>query len=125
MLHLVIAAALLTQSPQQFDLVCTGEMRSGSRLGGFETSPYNERLRIDLQTNRWCAGECTTPKTIQSSSPAEIVLASENTPDMQQEFRVNRTTGSVQHTIVTGPISLRAYGQCTRADFSGMPTAAF
>lgn len=121
----LLLAVMPFQSTQQFDLVCTGEMTTGSRIAGYETTAWAPRFRINLTNNTWCSDTCTRVAPIVRVDAAEIVLNEDNTADMQHSESINRSTGQYHSSLRLGALTQRASAQCQRADFSGMPTAAF
>lgn len=119
---LATALAIAGAEPvKQFDLVCTGTV---DPTGIWE--PVSTRLRVDLESGRWCDGECKAVTVIAEVQPATIWLEKESA---EQEARgimdwraLNRETGEynqVKDIPMVGRMALRA--MCDAAPFSGFP----
>lgn len=121
----VALALLQAATPNQFDLVCTGEMTSRGRYIPTETKPLEDHYRVNLTNNTWCEGECSRTYTIARVSAAEIVLTDEDVGGMTNLTKISRTTGALVSITDAGSIQISSAGQCSRAAFSGMPSAAF
>lgn len=114
----LVAAALSIQAlSPQFDLACkntaTGE---------------TYRLRIDLESNRWCEGECPQGRPLASVDADRYTLFDYDTRGRTLRTTglsyVNRQTGEhFESMISVGGLSQvhRRSGQCERAPYSGMP----
>lgn len=118
MIKLIAIALLSLQQPaQQFDLVCTNTDTGGTY-----------RLRMDLESNRWCEGECREARPIASVDADRYTLFDFDnrgrTLRTQGLSFINRHTGEHYESMIsTGGLAQvsRRSGQCERAPFSGMP----
>nr|WP_295237626.1 hypothetical protein [uncultured Brevundimonas sp.] len=126
----IAAAALLAANAQQFDLVCTGTVESGSTLVPATTEPWEGRLRIDLARGVWCEGVCRSPEPFVSVNAGEFVLFDNMTAKGEgRRESVNRTTGAYRSATImktsgsTIAISYRA--QCTKAEYTPIPSQQF
>lgn len=127
-LALMLLAA--SQQPQQFDLVCTGEVKRDLLAPG---SPYNVVLRVDLAAGKWCEDGCGVIHDIAEVQPSIIYFEKESAEDRllrnQRSHFVNRGTGGyvrhVSERIEAGIASFRSerftQGECSPAPFSGFP----
>lgn len=126
LIAIALAAALVEPTTaQRFDLVCRGTSTTMSRLLPTSETATNTRYRLDLAGKRWCADDCQRVFDLTSSTPAEIVLTREEGPGVFNELKVNRTTGRMTGRTTVGGSDSFTNATCTRAAFSGMPTAAF
>lgn len=124
------AALLLTQSGQQFDLTCTGIETGGSNIHDSGPEAWSERYRIDLDRMVWCSGDCRRSESIVRADAAELVLAERTTAGGGGHRRtINRSNGQFfEHLSLIGPagqIWSAINGTCQKADYTGIPTAAF
>jgi len=126
-----VSGQAAAQSPNQFDLICTGTIESGSSHTATERETVSDRYRIDLEKMVWCTDDCRSTSSIVEANNVVITLVDTGSSDGNTTHRkaISRTTG-----ILTGNIESRALGaiifvrtnaQCTRADFSGLPQAQF
>lgn len=127
LMHAAIALALL-QSPSQFDLVCTGHTTRGAERG----KAFSERIRVDLEAERWCKDDCDRPVDFFEVTPSVLTL--ERTEPAPRGLRItswttiDRTTGAYQQfTSIIGAAAQvsQVEGQCVREAFSGMPAPRF
>lgn len=93
-LLLLAAATAAPQQPQQFDLVCSGQMRFD--LAG----PYQQhdfRLHVDLAARQWCEGDCKAVRPLADVQPATIWFEKSSDDDqalgINHDQVVNRQTG--------------------------------
>lgn len=99
----------------QFDLVCTAEKA-------------NERYRIDLLKNEWCAGDCSQIEKIKTTTSGMIVLR-EHEPaglDRERSFNtINRVTGAWEWYFYNPRYSItwNHKGTCKPEGFSGFGTS--
>ena len=126
---IIVAPAPTLAQAQQFDLVCSGLMKSTS-VGGKQVKPYDKTIRIDLDEGKWCEGECLALHDIAEVQPIQITFTDKevDTRDEQsftKEF-VNRQTG-VHRAFSSGryprfpelTVSLEWEGTCRSEPFSG------
>lgn len=102
MLEIALALAFAAQTPQQINLVCSGQgsFRMETDTRTFEIK--DQRLNIDLEAGVWCVGDCATgPKTIVFVSDVEIILVQESRVGSVIDRRLNRVTGDQRHEITT------------------------
>jgi len=106
----------------QFDLVCTETLAKG------RPSTPQYRFRIDLDQNRWCEDDCTTPREIAAVTADRYTL-------VDREFRgqrlqttslnyVDRVTGEQSELMIARGALVQVTerrGLCEKAPFSGMP----
>lgn len=120
----ILGLALSAQADpaRQFDLVCRETLARG------RPSTPEYRFRIDLELNRWCEGECATPREIASVTADRYTL-------VDSEYRsarlrtvnkswINRVTGEhyENNQSLGGLTQINTReGQCEKAPFSGMP----
>ena len=125
----ILAALLLVQPVQQFDLLCIGEIKSGATGLPERVQPFSIRIHIDLNHMVWCEDACASPTPIADANSAEIVLTRHETPSRSSNLlSVSRTTGRYTGRLLT-PATYNSYvfmdGQCTRAAFTPIPEAQF
>jgi hypothetical protein len=125
MIAYVMAAIMLMQTPpQQFDLICTGTSVISGGGTPAETTPFNPRLRLDLDRMVWCYNDCQSVDQVNRASPMTIFL---NTVFQGGNFemRIDRATGLLSLIIsadgVTGTFSAR----CEAAPHTGIPQPRF
>lgn len=102
MLEIALALALTAQTPQQINLICSGQgsFRMETDTRTFEIK--DQRLNIDLAARVWCVGDCATgPKPIIFVSDTDIVLVRESRVGSVIDRRLNRVTGDQRHEITT------------------------
>ena len=140
--HLSVVAVLagftpaLAASPQgpAFDLICTGQSTL-SDVVGFSSTPFGaptkfeRRYRVDLQSLRWCDGECSGTNKLVSVTDTQIVFSESESPGTDQVTVVSRENGHFRdRTRIIGPKVMSVFmvdATCTRADFSGFPKPLF
>lgn len=124
MKSLLILLAMATQSPQQFDLICSGRHTIVGVAGKKET-PYSMHMRVDLRRRIWCEADCRERINIFAIQPTRIVF--EDTVDvngdhlMHTRHIVDRETG---HQVMTadGAAYISYIGDCERRPFTGFPS---
>lgn len=111
-----VAIAIQALSPQ-FDLACTNTATGEAY-----------RLRIDLESSRWCEGDCAQGRPIASVDADRYTLFDYDNrgPALRTTGLsfINRQTGEHYESMISiGRLSQvqRRSGQCVRAPFSGMP----
>jgi hypothetical protein len=119
MLAAVAAALIAAQAlSPQFDLACT-DNRTGEAY----------RLRLDLDGNRWCEGDCLQTRPIAEVTADRYTLFRyEPTPGSRLRTSglsyIDRQTGEHwEQRLSAGALTQveRREGRCERAVFSGMP----
>lgn len=130
-MKLLLLLALVSASPQQFDLVCSGQSRY-SFSDAFK--PDNFRLRVNLATKQWCQDvppgssvpSCVVLHPIADVQPGVIVFERESPIEkgmgITRAHLVSRTSGEYMHyerDPETGIIDVHAH--CDPAPFSGFP----
>ncbi len=117
-----------------FDLVCTGQSTLSDVIG-FSSTPFGapskieRRFRVDLQTRRWCEGECSGTHELKSVTDTQIIFSESESTDSDQVTAVSRENGHfVDRTRIISPKVISVFmtdGTCARADFSGFPKLLF
>lgn len=120
-----LAAAAVAST---FNLVCSGEVKS---FGGGEagSEPFEKIYRVDLDSGKWCEGECPEQKPLAKVTGTSLTLEDELTEGAtsrtERMSMVSRETGEfVSKSIILGSygkLSLYYSGQCEAAPFSGFP----
>lgn len=125
------AAAAATNSPQQFDLTCTGTTKTIA-LGDTHEDPFRTTYHVDLAKNKWCQDSCgalydffaVQPATLQFKASPEHEAGDLRTNE--DEAYVNRETGEYSAIAVSGRGINRMLwtteGTCEKQAFSGFPT---
>lgn len=125
------------QTVAAFNLVCTGTYTSGQFMGRTEERrPAAIVFRVDLDSGRWCSGDCTTTASIQRVSETQIVfrqrgdIMHSQSGDMTDEGTiVNRENGELldrERYWLGNQMRYRMItGTCERAPFSGFPARRF
>lgn len=113
--------AVALQAVAAFNLVCSSVVT----LDGHEARQSQIIIRVDLNTNRFCVGQCLEVFPITSVSPTEVIF--EQWERDRESFirRVDRTSGryySEHHVISRIAI---ASGVCERVPFTGFPQRQF
>jgi len=127
-LNLLMALAVLSSGPDQFDLICTGTLTT--TLGeDVTTAPITQRFRIDLERMVWCDGDCHLPKAVIALSASEIVLARDALDQGEMSSLINRfnghESGYLELTAENKTLRVESDSQCSRADFSEIPQSLF
>jgi hypothetical protein len=132
-------AAGATQPNQQFDLVCTGAVKSGDEHA---FKPADAHFTIDLAKQKWCldalpgtsAQSCAAIHDIADIQPTKIWFEKESEAEQEQHLMhwsaVDRQTGEYtsihQFDLPDGmgrqTVALEAH--CEPAPFSGFPKIA-
>jgi hypothetical protein len=128
--RLVLLALAAATSPQQFDLVCTGDTKADFLA---TPSPYRVTLHVDLTARKWCEDKCGTIRDIAEVQPSLIYFEKASAEDKllhnERNHFVNRESGGyidyVNERIEAGSASFRSMhftqGTCKAAPFSGFP----
>lgn len=128
---LVLAVAgspALSQTSDQFDLVCKGTQQTRT---GEPATAWNERFRLDLRAKRWCRGACATASEIATVTDDNIQIYHSRVSiggPAEAELNISRTGGEIREAVSmgwSGGAATLAEGQCERAFFSGLPEQRF
>ena len=127
---LLATTAASTQTPDQFDLICSGSRTAtlSGKVTGVE--PFTSELRIDLAAKAWCGGDCTRIYDIDGAVTAsEIVLTDDHQGEWEAVTKIDRQTGKFTASNYHTPYGVKAGGysdgQCTRAPFRPMSAQLF
>jgi hypothetical protein len=125
MLVAVLLGLALSAPPEngpQFDLVCRETLARG------RPSTPEYRFRIDLSQNRWCEGECESPREIASVTADRYTLVDSEYRSLRlrtvNKSWIDRVTGEhyENNQSIGGLTQINTReGQCERAPYSGMP----
>lgn len=110
---------------QQFDLVCTGETSFGAPS---PVTPFNIRVRIDLDRNVWCQGSCGVAMPILDVNTGRILLEQRQLDEGGSYFTsLNRETGGYVSNLhdPTNGEHRTMLGTCTKATFTPIPGPQF
>jgi hypothetical protein len=118
-----LAAAALA-----FNLICTGTTTTGE-LMDFDKpkTPVTVVLRVDLEKNRWCSGDCKSTAAIKELRETSIIFRMGEDDNGDDFFYVNRETGELldrTRSFALKWITL-TQGQCEKAPFTGFPARKF
>lgn len=121
------ATLLLSQTAQQFDLICTGETEGWSDEYTRVTTGFDTRVRVDLERMIWCAATCERVSPIVRATNAELVLTEDSRDNGFINISIDRVTGVYRLRVKTDlrRTSVNADAQCTRAAYTLIPAAAF
>lgn len=111
-----VTLAIQALSPQ-FDLACTNTATGEAY-----------RIRIDLENNRWCEGDCPQGRPLAAVDADRYTLFDYDNRGARLRTTglsfVNRQTGEHYESMISiGVLSQtqRRNGQCAREPYSGMP----
>lgn len=123
----LVAAMLLTQSAQQFDLDCRGETQSWSDVYPRTTMDFDTRVHIDLDRMLWCAKECSRVNPIMSATASELVLSDDRNDTGYVNIAIDRITGAYMLRVKTDTNNTVLMGdaQCSVGDYTPIPAARF
>lgn len=131
---------LIVATASAFNLTCEGvETIAQWEAGKFSSKtlserPFSTELRVDMQSKKWCAGECSITRDISSFDERRIVFEFEE--DKKHEGSqldllsyVQRESGdyTMRRRVWVGTdllITLRE-GNCVPAAFGGHPKRKF
>jgi len=113
-----------------FNLVCSGTTYIGAGMDALKKenqSAYAATFRIDLDAERWCAGDCKTTEHIYAIGLTKIMLKLERDEKIPSEsfISLNREDGSVLDRSKVADFMIMHIGKCERAPFSGFPIRKF
>lgn len=122
MTPLFILAAL-----SAFNLTCVTEYIS------FDGGPPKKQdgntgptFRINLETRRYCGGDCSETKPIARVTPTELILEAQESGQIQESLEINRESGSYRSIIRAGSQPpFIAIGTCRASAFTGFPAVKF
>ena len=128
-MRIILAALGFAAAPaaaaDQFDLICTTEVRY--RPDADWRASDTLRYRVDLASQRWCGGVCDQGEPLAAVNESFIFFRRhmrESPLDRYVRDRVNRETGNLSViTIMAGPLGAfqEFRGQCETAEFCGFP----
>lgn len=108
-----------------FDLMCNGSETQVSKAGLKEV-PYARTLRIDLDSGRYCDGECVTTRLIAKVEPTRITLYDSFGPTGKGGDQwLDRERGMLFSGSIGVDRTTMAEAQCERRPFSGFPQPKF
>jgi len=110
-----------------FNLVCLGATFIGD-IKKENESPFIQTFRIDLDAQRWCAGNCETTSRIFSVSDTMIMLKLEHDKEAGDEsfISLNRENGVIlDRTRFNHQFFSMKTGTCERVPFTGFPAKRF
>lgn len=123
-----MALSSLAVASVAFNLICSGTLSTTTALGS-EKEPYTSTFRLDLDSRRWCEGDCRFVKELSGLSDTLITLEAKNadTPRTRDLLLnvIARDTGI--HTINAaagtgaGAVVMKWSGVCEKAAFTGFP----
>lgn len=120
--------AAFTTAVAAFNLICTGTFTSGKILEiGQPESAVKLVLRIDLDSNRWCFGDCRSTAVIKQVADTSIIFRMAKDDDGDDLFSVNRETGDFIDRTRNFAINwiTMTRGNCEKAPFTGFPVRKF
>ena len=117
---IVAAAAWTIQAGMSFNLVCTGTITS--RLG---TEPTTERIRVDLESRRYCFDDCRRVTPIAQVTDGEIVFEQDapGAGTMPIDRRVDRANWQYVSRVQLAGGEIRTVAQCEVQPFTGFGAA--
>ena len=129
----LVASPAFSQTTQQFDLVCVGEVsrRPMTQVGQYV--PWEGRLKVDLVSGAFCQDDCSKVETIHRIEPETLRLGDIKGPPTLDLSRIDRATGTYIRSKLTQTIrggrleglSEDYRGKCTPESFSGFPKKLF
>ncbi|WP_411341377.1 hypothetical protein V6U71_05925 [Sphingopyxis sp. J-6] len=111
-----------------FNLICSGTSTAGAILDlDKPRSAVQLVLRIDLEKNRWCSGDCSTTSEIQDVRETKIIFRMSEDDQGDDLFYVDRETGDFLDRKRSFAINwiILAQGNCEKAAFTGFPARKF
>lgn len=113
----------------QFDLICSGS-RSSHTLAehdGVPTSPFSERVRVDLSAMTYCDGTCDKPKDIARVTADRIQFDNVYGGTEGTVMWVGRVTGEFKRTEISAlrNIENEWIGTCVPAPYTQVPKTRF
>ena len=120
------AAALLAAAT--FNLVCTGATTNGPMFDiNAKGSPVRTVIRVDLDSGRWCSGDCATTSEINEIQETSIIFRAKEDERGDDFFAVNRESGKFIDRTRSFSInwSTLTIGTCEKAPFTGFPARRF
>jgi hypothetical protein len=125
---------LIAVAATAFNLVCTGTAYHSDGILGAPQNvhPFEFEYRVDLSTQRYCRGACTTTAEISSITDTKIIFEAEEKGPPEVIVYANRENGKyfsrkrlfAGATIDDIKIDL-AEGTCRREPFTGFPVRKF
>ena len=126
-----VSGSALAETPQKFDLICTGSRVTAGAGQGGAAQQWTGSYRLDLPHMRYCSGDCKMVDRIADVSSDVVTLTNKETPYRTGSARLfsqyNRATGKLNLSVTARPDSLTTVkdtvdGSCVVQPFSGMPS---
>ena len=126
----IAVADAAAQTPERFDLICTGTTTHLNK----QTTPFSVRFSIDLAGQRYCAPKCDAPRTIALVEPDKITLRNDGPVGGSLSTRydgwktvIGRADGAFEQrfTMAAAKVSDTTSGTCTPAEFTPLPSTMF
>lgn len=111
-----------------FNLVCTGT-RTDSKI--FDPNADKNQvvvvLRVDLDTKRWCAGDCVSTSAIHEVRDNAIIFKNDESASGDDVFIVNRESGEFidRKRVWAIKWATLVQGSCAKETFTGFPAQKF
>lgn len=120
-MQLILGALLIANS---FNLICSGNVEISDATP--RTEAYTVQYRVNLDTNQWCQGDCSTVESIYEVEDGELTLRYERDIQVRvtDAILLNRVTGAhfaTEHSIDDGLIMRTFNGKCETAPFTPFP----
>lgn len=125
MIAFAMAAMMLLQSPQQFDLVCAGTLVIVTP--GIDTSSeeYHARYRLDLDRRIWCLDRCPAIQRVTNVSRTHLDLELYIPELGALPIRIDRITGQLAAVGSFGDSGANISATCEPAPYTEIPQARF
>jgi hypothetical protein len=135
--QIALAVAVATSAPPsaQFNLNCSGLVRSRDTAQGdvVRETAWSDTIRVDLQENKFCDGDCDRPQAILQVSPDKIVFRQFKENYLSETYSIDRVTGGIWHLIIQvfeddKPVHTKSAGwegKCTPSAYTGMNNRLF
>lgn len=127
-LQFILMAA--AASGATFNLNCTGTYTWGKMLSKPEQeTQITVTYRVDLDSGRWCSGECKTTAQFYRVTDTQIVfrLSEDKEVGTDTITTVNRESGEYldRDRLLFANLVFMTIGTCERAPFTGFPERLF
>lgn len=123
---LLLALTLAQSTPNEFDLLCTGESLLGA-IGEDESTyrryPLENRIRVSLTERKFCWNDCEQVYSLVAVDD-EFITFNHDRDDIAPQ-RVNRRTGVFSGDGIIGTLRSIDRATCHRVAFSGLPARQF
>jgi hypothetical protein len=108
-----------------FDLWCEGTETKTSKAG-FQEISYKRLYRINLESRRYCDGECATTQVLAKVDPYRITFYDSYGPTgYGSEKFINRENGELVEMALRADGTRGVLAKCERRSFSGFPQQQF